>query len=167
MVYLEIGCQVLLALVFGWSAASKLNSRVSFRQFAVSLRPVVWSSPIPVAVAVVSAEVMVPPLALLVPTVGFALACCLLLVLTAGVLSVLYRRLAVQCRCFGPGTAVLGARHVIRNLLLLVVSGFGLGLTALSGRSTAGGPGIVLAAAAAVVLASVFIMFDDVVELFT
>ncbi|WP_248959198.1 MauE/DoxX family redox-associated membrane protein [Sphaerisporangium perillae] len=163
--YVEIGCQVLLAAVFGWSAVSKLASRTAFRRFARSLEPLVRRTT-PVAAALVAGELLTPPLTLLAPLAGFALASGMLAVLSAGVLTVVRRGLAVRCRCFGSGDARLGPRHVVRNLILLAIGVLGLLLAALPAASPADAAGVALAAVAGLAVAGLVIRFEDLVELF-
>lgn len=164
MAYLEIGCGVLLAVVFGWSAAGKLRSPAAFGEFARSLAPLVRRYT-PAAVLLTAAEVALAPLVLVAPAWGFGLACVLLAVLAAGVLVVVRRRLAVRCRCFGAGGGQLGVRHAVRNLVLLAVGAAGLAAT-VAGPAGSTAVGALLAAGAAVVLATLVNHLDDVVELF-
>ncbi|MGI5145072.1 MauE/DoxX family redox-associated membrane protein [Plantactinospora sp. CA-294935] len=165
MAYLGIGCGVLLAVVFGWSTASRLRSRRAFGEFAGSLTPLVRRTGA-VAVLLTVVEALVPPLLLVAPAWGFGLATGLLAVLAAGVLLVVRRRLDVRCRCFGNGSARLGVRHVVRNLLLFLVAGTGL-LAALSAGAAppVDGPGVLLSAGAAAILATFVVHLDDLVEL--
>ncbi|MEQ4304195.1 MauE/DoxX family redox-associated membrane protein [Plantactinospora sp. B6F1] len=165
MAYLMISCGVLLAVVFGWSAGSRLRSRAAFREFADSLAPLVRRTG-PVAGLLTVAEALVPPLLLAAPAWGFGLATGLLGVLATGVALVVRRRLEVRCRCFGGGPARLGVRHVVRNLSLFLVGGTGL-LAALSTGAArpVDGAGVLLSAGAAVILATFVIHLDDIVEL--
>jgi hypothetical protein len=165
MAYLQLGCGILLAVVFGWSVVGKLRSRTAFRGFADSLAPLVRRTT-PVAVLLTGAEALVPALLPVVPVLGFGLAAVVLAVLTAGVLTAVRRRLTIRCRCFGGTGTRLGVRHVVRNLLLFVVSGLGLAVTATAGPTpSTGGAGMFLSAGVAVVLATVVIHLDDLVEL--
>jgi hypothetical protein len=90
----------------------------------------------------------------------------LLGVLTAGVVLVVRRRLVVRCRCFGAGRTRIGRRHVVRNLLLLLVGGLGLVAALSPGTApSTDAAGVLLAVGAAVLLASFVFHFDDLVEL--
>lgn len=165
MAYLEIGCGMLLALVFAWSAVTKLRSRAAFDEFARSLAPLV-SRTVPAAALLTAAEALVPPLLLAAPVWGFGLAGGLLGVLTAGVVLVVRRRLVVRCRCFGAGRARIGRRHVVRNLSLLLIGGLGLVAALSPGTApSTDAAGVLLSVGAAVLLASFVIHFDDLVEL--
>ncbi|MEU7909467.1 MauE/DoxX family redox-associated membrane protein [Microbispora bryophytorum] len=165
MRHVELACQILLAVVFGWSAVSKLASREAFRRFGRSIEPLTGGGTWPAA-ALCAAEALVLPLVVVAPPVGFGLAAGLVAVLTAGVAVVLRRGLAVRCRCFGGGEAALGTRHVVRNLALLGVAALGLAVAVLPGGAGVDGPGVLLAAGVALLAAALVIRFDDVADLF-
>jgi Methylamine utilisation protein MauE len=164
MSYVDVGCRVLLAVVFCWSAASKLRSRTAFTEFVRSLRPLTDRAE-PAAVVLVAGEVAVPPLLLVAPVWGLSVAWVLLLVLNAGVFFIVRRRLAVRCRCFGAA-GQLGIRHLVRNLALLGVATTGLVMAAFRTDTRAAWPGVLLAAGVATVLSTLVIRYDDIIELF-
>lgn len=150
-------------MVFVWSAGSKLRSRSAFMEFAWSLRPLVRRVR-PTAVALVAAELTVAPALVVLPVWGLCAACALLLVLTAGVVVIVRRRLTVRCRCFGAA-GQLGVRHLVRNLVLLGVGAAGLAGTAMHADARVAWPGVVLAGGFGIVLSTLVIRYEDVIEL--
>lgn len=171
MIYLAVGCRVLLGAVFVASAASKLRTRGAFAAF---VRSVDGFGLVPAArvrataVAVVTAEAVIPVL-LAVPVTGaggFGLALVLLGVFTGAVTLALRRGVRAPCRCFGVSDTPAGARQVVRNLLLGTVAAAGLA-GALSGTSGGGHPaGVVVAAAAGLLVAGLTAVADDLIDLF-
>ncbi|MER5625692.1 MauE/DoxX family redox-associated membrane protein [Streptosporangium sp. NPDC002544] len=167
MTHLIAACQGLLAVVFLVSAASKLRGGQALRAFATSLAsmlPVRGDRALPVAVAVTAAEVIVVVLLAVPPTrgAGFAAATALLVVLTSGVAVVLTRGGAEPCRCFGASSTPLSGRHLIRNLLLIVVAL--AGLTGPAGQHSSTWSIVALLAGACAGL--LVTMLDDLVALF-
>ncbi|MBF9134217.1 hypothetical protein I0C86_35580 [Plantactinospora sp. S1510] len=174
MAYVVVGCEFLVAVVFGWAAASKLRTASSFRDFTDSiarLRIVPFRLSAAVSVGTVGTEAAVP-LALgaalfgLTPAVGLGLALLMLLGFIVMIALAMRKGTAVPCPCFGASATPLGWRHIVRNLLLSAIAG-----AALLGQLLPQTPvDLVLAAIAAVAgsaVALVFVLFDDVVELFT
>ncbi|MFJ4585173.1 MauE/DoxX family redox-associated membrane protein [Streptomyces echinatus] len=179
-----LGCSILLGVVFTVSTASKVRDRTSFVAFIRSvwqlrLLPDRWVSS--VATGVVAAEAVVP-VALLVGHVGvlldgwspwralvaagLGLGLLLLLVFTAVIVRATRQGIRAACRCFGSSGAPLGMRHVVRNVLLAALATTGA-VVALGAEQGSVGPlGSVVAAAAGALLALVFVVFDDMVELF-
>lgn len=133
MTYLELTCRALLGAVFLVSGLTKVAGRGSFLAFARSARrlgslPRAWT--LPVARAVVAAELAVVCLLAIPETVaadfGFGLAAGLLVVFSAAIAASLRRGEREPCRCFGPSDAPLGWRHVLRNAILAGVALLGL-----------------------------------------
>jgi hypothetical protein len=96
---------------------------------------------------------------------GFLLSFALLTVLTIGILRILQQRSAVPCRCFGASKAPLGARHVVRNVGLMLLAAAG-GAGTLARPVSAGIQESVLALGVGAVLAVLAITFEDLVEPF-
>jgi hypothetical protein len=170
MVYVVLTCRGVLALVFVISSVSKLRG-TAFRAFVSSLRrlPVVpdrWARL--VAVVVVATEVAIPLLLAMqaMALAGFALAASLLTAFAVGIAVSVRKGAPVSCRCFGPSDTPLGARHVVRNTILIAVAVTG------SLAMVAGGPPdlhpalTVIALTAAACVAALIVRFDDLVELF-
>lgn len=169
-----LGCRCVLLLVFAVSLVSKVRSRQSFLAFraaTTALLPrsaVVRTAAGPVAVAVVGAEAAVV-VGLAVPGVvwaGVSLSAGLLASFTAAIAAALRRGTSASCRCFG-GSTRLGARHLVRNGVLLVLAGIPL----LAGQRAAGDPVadpvvVVMTIGVAVVAAVLVISFDALVDLF-
>lgn len=117
----------LLVVVFGAAAAAKLQTRSEFRSFANSLALsgfVRDAGAVPLALLIVALELSSAALLLPGQTVGVGLALSVLTValLTIGVVGVVLSKREVQCRCFGADGEVLSVRHLIRNVVLLLVS---------------------------------------------
>lgn len=169
MTYIQPAAQALLVVVFAWAAAGKLHSRAAFARFAVSLGPLT-SRPTQLAAGLAVSELATAVLLVLAPGLGFPAAIGLLAVLSFGVAVVLRRGLAVTCRCFGASarTERLGGRHLARNIALLAVAGSGqlAGLVAADARPSHSA-GFVVAIGGGMVIALLFVWFDDLAELFS
>ncbi|KOT41660.1 hypothetical protein ADK41_09970 [Streptomyces caelestis] len=183
MQYVATGCELLLAVVFLTAVMGKTRNRSAFRAFVGSVRRLNLLSPSrarAAAVMATAAEAMVPALfaCALMPVgplrvqaswfhaAALSLSLALLLAFTAVIALALVNGTQAPCRCFGARGSVLGVRHVIRNLFLVFAAVGGLLGHMTAAESGADGPGVVLAAATGAVLASVFVLFDDLVELF-
>ncbi|TDV56244.1 MauE/DoxX family redox-associated membrane protein [Actinophytocola oryzae] len=167
MTYVAFGCECLLIVVFAFSAETKLTGRGAFAEFRLAtarLVPAFRGLAGPLSVAVVGVEVTTAVL-LAVPAtarVGLVLALALLGAFTVAVAAALRRGETASCNCFGRSTTPMGARHLVRNALLLAVAGIGL----LGGRGGAEVPGLALAGASAVVLAVLVLNLDALTDLF-
>ncbi|MYS86156.1 MauE/DoxX family redox-associated membrane protein [Embleya scabrispora] len=175
MNHLTMGGRVLLGLVFLCSAAGKGRGGDAFRAFRESVgqlvpslrrraRPLVGLTG--VAVATVVAEALVVVLLALPGTssAGFALAAALLTAFTAALAAALRRKLRATCRCFG-GDAPIAPRHIVRNLLLLVVAGTALAVSG-PGTGTSYSPSLLLAVGCGAVLALLTVKLDELADLF-
>lgn len=124
MATVSLALHVLLAVVLGWSAATKLTAggRAGLRGMLAQLG--VRRSAGLVGGALITAEAASAVLLLLPWTsvAGSVLATGLLAVLTAGVVVILRRRLDVKCACFGAATSTIGPIHVVRNSALLFMA---------------------------------------------
>ncbi|GAA4671686.1 methylamine utilization protein MauE [Phytohabitans rumicis] len=169
---------------FAASAWSKLRSRAAQKAFAESLRPLPF---VPAglvhraAAATTMAEAgVVLGLGLAVvavaggwsparplATVMLALTGGLLAVFTAGVALAVRRDTGARCACFGAAEQPLGARHLVRNgLLLAAVAVAVLGIAAARVQPL-GLAGVAVALPAGAVGALVLIRLDDLIYLFT
>jgi methylamine utilization protein MauE len=165
----SFGCQCVLLLVFAVSVVSKVRDRASFLAFRAATRallpPAAAAAARPVAVTVVVVEVSAV-VTLAVPAtgpVGLLLSAGLLAAFTAAIGAALRRGTTAACRCFGASTTPLGARHLVRNGVLIVLAGVPL----LTGAQPGGDPvALALAAGVAVVVALLVISFDVLVDLF-
>lgn len=125
---LRVVCQAVIAATFAWSVGGKARNRAalhSFRDTLAAVFPGLRPAQVgPIATAVVLAEattaatVAVPPLAPL----GFVLAALLLGGFTVVLASMLRRRLAAPCNCFGPTRRPVRATDLVRNVALLAVA---------------------------------------------
>jgi hypothetical protein len=166
-----LACRVAIGLAFAVSGISKVAGRRAFAEFVASVGtlarvPPGWRAPL--AGVVVALELAVP-VALLTPAAAGALvlAAGLLVAFSAAVWSALRHRTVTRCRCFGPTSAPLGPLHLVRNGLLLAVAALGAALLLAAPTGPADPGGLVVAAAAGVVLAAVLIRVDDLLSILT
>ncbi|NYD48182.1 putative membrane protein YphA (DoxX/SURF4 family) [Actinomadura luteofluorescens] len=164
MELVRIGCACLVGLVFAVSAVSKLRDFDGFARSVPALVPVPPGRARLLAIATTTLEALVPPLLVAPVTApfGFGLAAVLLAAFTAAVATSVRRGRRTACRCFGPSSAPLGPRHLVRNGVLLACAV--LGALAPGGLPPAGG--IAVAAAAGLAGAVLIVSLDDIVELF-
>lgn len=172
MQYVLLGARFLIGVVFLVSAVSKLRSGTALAEFVVSLRQLGLLRPgwlRPVALVVALGEAMVPVLIALpvgmAASAGFLLAGGLLVAFSVAILIALHRGVQTACRSFGASGAVLGARHVVRNGVLLVVVAAGLAGVTLGSTSIHPG-GVAVTALAGLVAGVLVVALDDLVELF-
>lgn len=158
-------------MTFAYSAASKVAGRAAYADFRGWLRSaagVPRSIIGPAAAATVALEagaagaVLVPALA----PAGFAVACLLLAAFSAGMRSMIRRRVAVPCRCFGTGHRPPGPAHLVRNAILLAVAALGLVLTAVGAGPPPLGADAVLACVAGATAALLLVNLDELVVLY-
>jgi hypothetical protein len=171
MGYIEVGCRLLIAVVFAGALAGKVTSRAAFTAFVASLRDMQVVPPRltrAAARASVTTEALITVL-MLVPVrlagvLGFLLSAGLLVVFAAAIAQSLRQGNRAPCRCFGASSTPLGRRHIVRNAALIAVSLLGLGV------ALAGGPVDVVAglvaAAAGLFVGAVVMRLDDIVSLF-
>jgi hypothetical protein len=133
MGYLAVTGRVGLATVFVLAVAGKLIGPGAFTEFTRSVtRLTGWSGAPARAVArlTVAGEAATVVLALLPPRWCGLAGCLLGLLLTAGFTTAvgasLRRGEAAPCRCFGRSATPLGARHVLRNVVLMLIAVAGL-----------------------------------------
>lgn len=163
---LDVVCRALVGAVFVAAAAGKLRGRAAFAAFVADLTAMVPLAARPargVAVVVVAAEAAVGPLLVAPATVpaGAGLAVLLLLAFSVAIASVLRRGAAVRCPCFGAARSPLGARHLVRNTVLLAAAV--LSVPAAGAHEAAG---VAVSVAAGLVGATVIIRLDDLADLF-
>lgn len=178
--------------VFAGSAAAKLRSRAAYRGFAAGLRDtrlmpgrllILGAATLAAAESACAATLagaLILRLAWPAEGAGLALAAlavavALTAVLAAGVGTALRRGTIAHCACFGAGAGrPLGAAHLVRNLCLLALLATALaGLALTPGGPAPAGPaltgpaltGPALAAAAGLVIAVLFIRWDDLAYL--
>lgn len=167
--YVQLTCQLILALVFLVAAVGKLRSRASWQGFTASIRAlglVPATAARPASALTVAAELGVVAL-LALPGLtrwGFLLALVLLAALTGGIVAVLRGGRQASCNCFGRGAETFSPLHVARNLLLVTVAAAG---------SISGPPASYLAAEvvtsvlAAVLVTVLVLRFVEILSLFT
>ena len=171
--------QFLLAGVFVMAVASKVRDGETFTRFtAQMLRPggvPAWFTAVvargTVAAEAAAAVLLLTPIA--VPVIGrwsvpagFALSALLLLGFSTAVAVAVRRRVQAPCGCFGRSATPLGARHVVRNSVLLVVAGGGLAASAQGAAASPAAMVVLAAGTIGVALAIAVAAFDEVVALF-
>ncbi|MEO3796970.1 MauE/DoxX family redox-associated membrane protein [Nonomuraea sp. B10E15] len=170
--YIGFGCRILLALVFVAAAGSKVRGRRGFIEFRATVSAfgvkARWSSA--VAGAVIACELAAAalmPVGVTAPA-GLGIGAALLIVFSLVIASALRRGTSTSCRCFGTSTQPLGARHLVRNAILLMTAGVGLAGTVLTGHMGSAGfdtAALIVSGFAAVVAAALVIAYDDLVAL--
>jgi hypothetical protein len=159
-----------VAVTFAYSAATKVAGRAAyadFRGWLGSAAGVPRALTAPAAAATVALEAVAAG-AVLVPALapaGFAVACVLLAAFSAGVRSMIRRRVAVPCRCFGTGRRPPGPAHLVRNAILLAVAALGSALTAVGAGPPPLGADAVLACVAGATAALLLVNMDELVVL--
>jgi hypothetical protein len=122
-------CRTLLVGVFVAAVVGKGTNRRRFAAFADSLLPLLpggTRAATTIAAGVIVAELLAVATLCAQPTIGYAAAVLVLAGLTGGIATALRRGVQVRCQCFGAAGSTLTAAHLIRNLVLLLVSGAGL-----------------------------------------
>lgn len=167
MGYLLVGCRLIVGLVFMAAVIGKITGRVEFAAAVGRLAPRLPARP--AAFGVVAGEAATVVL-LAVPAtvaVGLAVAGLLLLAFTVAIGGAVRRGETTACRCFTRSITPIGRMHLVRNGLLLVVTGAGLVTSLLIGTPNLQPAGALLVGVPALVLAAGFVVFDDLVLLFT
>jgi uncharacterized membrane protein YphA (DoxX/SURF4 family) len=168
MGYLDLAMRAAIGIVFAVACTSKLRNRIAFQRFRRSLEVLKLPAPAKprvIAPVVVAAEVatVVSLAAPFAVAIGFTVALALLLAFVLSIVRALTGGVQVPCQCFGSDGSTLAGRHVVRNVLLVVLSATGLAAqlsgTGSGGASVGGG---VVAALAGAALACMFIRWDDI-----
>ncbi len=163
----------LVAVVFGWSAATKLADPAAFRRSlpvtlgvaplrARRIAPLVVGAEVAVALAA-PAGVVSAPVALL----GLLGAAGLLAVFTAALASMVRRGVTEPCRCFGAREAPPGPVDLVRNGVLVALCLGGVVAVIAGGPAAGAGPlAVAGGTVVGVVLALLVIHLDELVWLF-
>ena len=165
--YAALACRGLIGLVFAVAAVTKVRSPGAYREFAS------WLAALPVPLArnralpavFIGAEIAIVAL-VAVPvaaTAGLLLAAGCLAVMTGGTAVIVKRGARVSCQCFGPSSSPLGARHVVRDGILLVIA---LAGTLGNSKGAASPAGIALSLVAALIGTMLIVFSDDLIALF-
>lgn len=170
MPYLAVCCRAGLATVFLIAVAGKAMGRRPFREFAGSIarmRVLPARTAEVTAAVTLSAETVIVVLAAspvqATGVVGCLLAAVLSVAFSAAIMISLRRGNRAPCRCFGRSATPLGARHVIRNAILLTVSAIGAAACAEGGTVHAAGAAV--AAGAGLFLGLAIAAYDEVAGL--
>ncbi|MDK0518196.1 methylamine utilization protein MauE [Streptomyces sp. ML-6] len=160
-------------VVFAAAAVGKVRTAAAFSGFCRSLKamglvPDGWVRVC--GAAVVISEVSVVLLLLATPlgdwagSAGFVLAACLLAVFTIGLARALTGRRQAVCRCFGASEYPLGARHIVRNIVLWMIALCGVAAHSAAGHLRPAEA--LLAACSGVLVGALAVVSDDLVQLF-
>lgn len=179
--HLHFADTVLFTVVFAVAAIAKARSADAFRDFTRSLRRLGVPVPrtgAPIAVAVIGCESAIAvllawsaaltlagtdgPWRTVPSSLGLAFAAVLLFAFGAGIGAGLRRGGGATCQCFGPSVSVLGAPHVVRNLVLAGLATAGAPATGGNGHTA----GLLVAGCAGVAAALLVIASDDIIRLF-
>lgn len=170
MQYVAIGCRAALAIVFLLAVTGKVVGRGSFREFTAS---VVAMRVIPAHAAKLAASASVTAEALVVVLMaspfkvttiaGCALAGLLSITFSGAIAASLRRGNRAPCRCFGRSATPLGARHLARNAILLIVSV--AGVAASLGTGGVHAAAAIVAAGAGLFAGIAIAAYDDIAEL--
>lgn len=170
MVYLAIGCRAALATVFALAVAGKVIGASAFAEFTrsvIAMDAAPRRLARPAALATVLAEGLTVVLVLIPLRPAGIAGCALAFVLTGAFSGAIARSIRsgsqAACRCFGRSSTPLGARHLVRNGLLLLVAL--LGLVACSAGSSAAWSGALVGAAAGLFIGLAVAGFDDIAQL--
>jgi hypothetical protein len=170
MPYLVIGARAMLFVIFAASFAGKARSRAAFTAFADSLAGFgIRGTRLQARTAglVVAAEAAAAVLIALPFTAIWGLAAGGLIITAFTAQASMARRqgLRPRCNCFGFSKSALGARHIMRNALIVAVAIAGLAAELASGRThLAAGP-VVLATGIAVIAGTGIVVWDDLAAL--
>jgi hypothetical protein len=170
MPYLVIGARAVLFVVFAASFTSKVRSRAAFTAFADSLAGFgVRGARLQARTAgiVITAEAATAVLVALAFTViwGLAVGGLMITVFTAQASIASRQGLRPVCNCFGSSKSAFGARHFIRNALIIAVATAGLLAEFASGRTHLAVASVVLATGIAVIVGMGIVVWDDLAAL--
>ncbi|MFI6689995.1 MauE/DoxX family redox-associated membrane protein [Streptomyces sp. NPDC050485] len=172
MPYAAIGIRCLIGVIFLTSAVSKVAGRRALPSFVASLHDMMLLPPwsvAPAAGGVVLAEFASCTLLLMpqpqVAAAGLGLTVLLLTVFTVAVAITVRRGTRTSCRCFGTSTTPLGARHLLRNTVLLAIATLGAIWTAGASQPLAVSRAVV-PAALGLLLGGLVTVLDDLIALF-
>jgi hypothetical protein len=171
MTYAVLSCRGLIVLVFAASTIAKVRGPGAYREFSS------WLAALPVPLAgtralppvLVGAEAAIVVLVAFpgVAVAGLTLAAGYLAVMAAGTVVIMNRGSGASCWCFGPSRSPMGARHLVRDSILLLIAATGAVISAqATGRTTASPAEIVLGLTAALIGATFFVFTDDLIAIF-
>jgi hypothetical protein len=162
----NLGCRLMLAIVFALAAVGKARGRKPFEDFIQTLKNFGLPRALagaPLAATLILAEAASALLLLVGMGAGYVLALLLLVGFTLGIAWVTFQGKKVACRCFGASNAPVSAAHLVRNGLLLTITV----VAALSHQAAPGGLGMSVIAGTVGALAGIFVTrWDDLVFLF-
>jgi hypothetical protein len=134
--FIGLAARAALIWIFGTAVVSKVSSRVRWAAFVDALPALGLPTSVPprlAAAVVVAGEVETVAALVVAPQLGAALAAGLLVLFSLALVAAVGANRRASCHCFGAGDAPVGRIHIVRNVILLVVSGIGFWI-APSGR---------------------------------
>lgn len=173
MMYLLLGTRCLLGCVFLASFAGKVWGRARYDGYLAATRRLMpqWAasrlSARAAAPTVLAAEFAAPVLLAVPATVlpGLTLSFALLSVFAGATAAALRRGENAPCHCFGFSPRELRTGHVTRNVLLAALALVGMVAATADSRPVAAADAAVVAALA-VVAAVLFVIADDIADVF-
>lgn len=170
MPYLVIGARAMLFVIFVASFTGKARSRAAFTAFADSLAGFgLRGTGLQARTAgiVIAAEGAAAVLIALPFTAIWGLAAGGLIITVFTAKAAMARRQGLRpvCNCFGFSKSALGARHIMRNGLIIAVAMAGLLAELASGRTHLGVAPVVLATGIAVIAGTGIVVWDDLAAL--
>jgi hypothetical protein len=167
MTYAVLACRGLIALAFTVSVIAKVRGPSAYREFAswLAALPVPLARKRALAPVFVAAEAAIVILTAVpnVARIGLVLAACCLAAMSAGSVVIMTRDAHVSCWCFGPSRSPLGARHLVRNGILMLAAVAG---ATQASRGASSPAGIALSLAAALTGTTFLVFVDDLIALF-
>jgi hypothetical protein len=167
MMLVELGCRAMLVAVLGVAAAGKLRSGAlhglvaALRGFGVPA----GLARMPLAVLIVGLEATAAALLVVAPAAGYLLALGVIAAFTVGLYQVVRSGRQVACRCFGASTTPVGATHLVRNAVILVVICLGLAAAAVAQGAASPLPVRLVAVACGALGGAAIVRWDDLAYL--
>lgn len=167
----SLACRLLVGTVFAVSVVAKLRSLDAWRSYSswlagLPLRPLSGRA----APALLSGAEVAVVVLVAIPvsaSIGLVAGAAMSMALTLGLAAAVRRGSRQPCHCFGSSSEPLGALHVARNALLLVLAAVGVAYAFDSTRAPAPSPAeAALAVIGGLAAALLVIFFGDVAALF-
>jgi hypothetical protein len=172
MEYVVPACRCVLGVVFLVASFGKLRRRSAFTEFVAAVERMVpafarFRLLLAVVVIVNETAVALTMVSARTALFGFVLAILMLSAFVTGIAISIRRGARSRCRCFGTSDVPLGLRHIVRNIALIALAAVGLIGVTVPTEHLPAQAGVLLSVAAGMVLGTLFIRFDDVVDVFS
>ena len=172
MGYVVPACRCLFGVVFLVAPFGKVRGRTAFIEFVAAVGDMVpraarFARPLAIAVVVGETAVSLAMLSGRTAVFGFALAIVMLGAFVIAIALRIRRGAPSRCRCFGSSDVPLGLGHIVRNAALIAVALAGLGGATVRPEISLAPAGTLLSVATGLVFATLFIRFEDLVDVFS